>query len=105
MTQFPLGELELWAKLTSNKLKSSKKNPVSFNEMLRFVGYLFAMTQIRKVGGVTKAFEKSSDGLFPAQDLGRFGMTCRQFQEIMQYWEFADESDDNVDDTDADPYW
>ena len=55
------------------------------------------MTQIRKVGGFTKAFEKSSDGLFPAQDLGQFGMALRQFQEIMQYWEFADESLDGVD--------
>ena len=101
--QLPRNEFELWAELTSRNLKKLKKPEVDVAEMKVFIGCLFSCTQMRKVGGITKAFETFSDGLFPPQDLGRFGMSLRRFQDIMRCWEFADDQAKDVDIDDE--YW
>ena len=101
--QLPKNELKSWAEYTSKNLRSLRKPPIDETEMKLFVGCLFACTQTRKVGGITKAFETVSDGLFPAQDLGRFGLKLRRFQDIMRCWEFADDSAEGVDIDDD--YW
>ena len=51
--------------------------------MKAFVGSLFALTKSSKVGGIRKVFEEITDGLFPAQDLGCFGLRYRRFYEIL----------------------
>ena len=101
--QLPRNEFRLWSQLTSKNLIKKNKLAVEEKEMRMFIGCLFACTQSRKVGGITKTFESNSDGLFAAQDLGRFGMKLRRFQDIMSCWEFADENAEGVDKDDL--YW
>ena len=101
--QLPENELERWAQYTSKNLIKLNQPPIDLKEMKAFIGCLFACTQSRKVGGITKAFETVSDGLFPASDLGRFGMKLRRFQHIMQCWEFADDTQEGIDFDDG--YW
>ena len=101
--QLPEGEFELWSRFTSKNLKNKGQKEIGVDEMKLFVGCMFACTQTRKVGGITKAFEIVSDGLFPAQDLGKYGMSLRRFQYVMNCWEFADEEAEGVDTTDL--YW
>ena len=72
--------------------------------MKQFIGCLFAFTQSSKVGGMRKAFEEVSDGLFPAQDLGRFGLKYRRFCEILSAWTFAELPRDKLE-KDMDAYW
>ena len=101
--QLPDNELEIWCAETSKNLLKEKKHEVDVREMKLFLGCLFAVTQGRKVGGITKCFETVGDGLFPASDLGRFGMNLRRFQAIMKCLEFADCNADGVDTSDV--YW
>ena len=75
--QLPRNEFEIWCKETSKNLIEKKRSPIDVNKMKRFIGCMFAITQGRKVGGITKCFENISDGLFPAMDLGCFGMNLR----------------------------
>ena len=101
--QLPENEFGRWAQFTSKNLIKLKQRPIDEKEMKLFIGCLFACTQARKIGGITKAFETVSDGLFPACDLGRFGMKLRRFQYVMQCWEFADDTQEGTDLDDV--YW
>ena len=65
---------------------------------------LFALTQAPKKGGIVCAFDVCSDGIFPAPDLGKFGLKHWRFKELFYYWTYATLDDcDNGDETD--PYW
>ena len=99
--QLPKNELDIWCTETSKNLLKEKKKAIDVDEMKVFIGCLFAITQGRKVGGITKCFESITDGLFPPLDLGRFGMKLRQFQSIMSCLEYADKSKADENDT----YW
>ena len=55
--QLPENEFALWAKYTSKNLLQINQRPMDESEMKLFVGCLFACTQSRKIGGITKAFE------------------------------------------------
>ena len=83
MRNIPEGELELWAELTNPLLVAAGLPETSVQEMQQLLGVLAALTQSSKVGGATKAFEREIDGLFPAADLGRFGMTLRRYQHLL----------------------
>ena len=72
--QPPRNEIQLWYKETSKNLVAKKRSAIDVDEMKKFIGCLFAIRQRRKVGGITKCFESITDGLFPAIDLGQFGM-------------------------------
>ena len=48
-------------------------------EMKFCLGILFVVTQATKKGGIRREFDVRSDGLFPATDLGTFGL---------KYWRF-----------------
>eukprot|EP00957_Ditylum_brightwellii_P101062 7702609-Ditylum_brightwellii.AAC.1 len=63
-------ERSLWVRLTSEKLKANGKAITDLQEMGLFIGRLFVVTQAPKKGGLFCAFQKRSDGLFPAPDLG-----------------------------------
>lgn len=104
MKQLPAGEIELWCSLTSDELHKQKKQRTSLPEMKAFLGCMFAFTQSSKVGGIRKAFEEETDGLFRPQDLGRFGLKYRRFSDILSCWTFA-KLDNGVEEADADPYW
>ena len=104
LLQVPEGEFDLWSELTSKELAKKKHDPVDLNEMKAFVGCLFAFTQSSKVGGIRKAFEQITDGLFPAQDLGRFGLNYRRFCELLSAWTFAALPQDKLE-SDMDAYW
>ena len=95
--QLPEFELNKWATYTSRNLIKLKKPEIDKKEVNIFIGSIFAC----KVGGITKAFETASDGLFPASDLGRFGMKLRRFQDVIRCWEFNDEREANT----SDEYW
>ena len=103
LMQLPINELNQWTRLTSANLVKKKEPPTTLYEMKSFIGVLFCCTLSRKVGGITKVFETISDGLFPAQNLGRFGLKLRRFQSIMSCWEFSDKEEDGVDLEDE--YW
>ena len=104
LMQLPAQELQIWSRVTSKNLLAKKKRVTSVEEMKHFIGVLFASTQSRKVGGITKMFEFTSDGLFPASDIGKFGMNLRRFESIMNCWEFGDkEAHRGVDLEDS--YW
>eukprot|EP00957_Ditylum_brightwellii_P135704 10348768-Ditylum_brightwellii.AAC.1 len=78
----PTGERSLWVRLTSEKLKANGKAPTDFQEMDLFIA--------PKKGGLCCAFEKRSDGLFPAPDLGKFGLEHWCFKELLSHWTFAE---------------
>ena len=101
--QLPVGEIQLWVSLTNLNLRRARKEATNTTEMKLFLGCMMACTQSSKIGGITKAFSKEFDGLFPAADLGRFGLKLRRFQTLMKYWEFADSTAPNVNLDD--PYW
>ena len=103
LMQLPDDEIRLWCQHTSLNLVRENKKDIAIDEMKQFLGCLFAATQGRKVGGITKCFETVSDGLFPAMDLGRFGMNLRRFQQVMKCFEFANEYAPGVDKEDK--YW
>ena len=103
LMQLPMNELNLWTRLTTENLVLKKEPPTTVYEMKSFMGVLFCCTLSRKVGGITKVFETTSDGLFAAQNLGRFGLKLRRFQTIMSCWEFSDKEEDGVDLEDE--YW
>ena len=103
LMQLPMNELNLWTRLTSKSLLQNKKTATTVTEMKSFIGVLFCCTMSRKVGGITKVFETISDGLFPPQNIGRFGLKLRRFQTIMSCWEFSDKEEDGVDLDDE--YW
>eukprot|EP00957_Ditylum_brightwellii_P067535 5126993-Ditylum_brightwellii.AAC.1 len=86
----PTGERSLWVKLTSEKLKANEKAPTNLQEMDLFIGCLFPVIQAPKKGGLCHPFEKQSDGLFPAPDLGRFGLEHCCFKELLSHWTFAE---------------
>jgi hypothetical protein len=104
MKQLPAGEIELWCSLTSDELHKQKKQRTTLPEMKAFIGCMFAFTQSSKVGGIRKAFEEETDGLFRPQDLGRFGLKYRRFSDILSCWTFA-KLENGVEEADADPYW
>ena len=41
---------------------------------MKKIGILFAVAQARKKGGIVHVFDVCSDGLFPATELGKFGL-------------------------------
>ena len=100
----PQGEMALWARLTSKALIDEGLQATTEDEMWRFVGCLGALTQSSKKGGVKKAFATESDGLFPALDLGRFGLKYWRWKELWRCWTFA-ELPEGMDESDMDPYW
>ena len=100
----PEGEMELWARLTSVGLEKAGKAPTTADEMWKFLGVLSAVSQASKKGGVEKAFETESDGLFPALDLGRFGLKFWRWKQLWQHWTFG-EKPEGVAEEDLDPYW
>ena len=102
--QIPEGEFELWTRLTSTELVKGNKPATTLPEMKMFIGCMFAFTQSSKVGGMRKAFDEISDGLFPAQNLGRFGLKYRRFCDILSAWTFAELPKDKIE-KDMDVYW
>ena len=68
------------------------------------LGILFAVTQAPKKGGIMRSFDVCSDGLFPAPDLGKFGLEHWRFKELFSYWKYAtlDYCDNEYQ---ADPSW
>ena len=104
MRQLPTRELEIWSLRTSEKLRLIGHRSCNITEMKQFVGVLLAMTQTSKVGGISKAFDDREDGLFPAHDLGKFGLSFGRFKQLMQCWTFANESEESSDNN-LDPYW
>ena len=99
----PVGEMELWVRLTSDSLQEAGKERTSADEMWRFVGILGAVSQATKKGGVEKAFERESDGLFPALDLGRFGLKFWRWKQLWQHWTFG-QKPEGVAEEDLDPF-
>ena len=85
----PKGEIELWVQLTTKSLVGAKFPGTTLAEMKIFLACLLALTQGRKKGGIKKAFEPETDGLFPASDLGRFGIKYYRFKQILTHWTFA----------------
>ena len=51
-----------------------------------------------------RALDVCSDGLFPASDLGKFGLKHWRFKEMFSFWTYATLGDGNNEDQ-ADPYW
>ena len=51
----------------------------------------------------TRVFETISDKLFPAQNIGRFGLKLRIFQSVMSCWKLSDKDEEGIDLTDE--YW
>ena len=45
-----------------------------------FLGICFGVTQAPKKGGINSAFDVCSDGLFPAHDMGKFGLKKWHFR-------------------------
>ena len=66
----PEGELEKWITQKNIKLKRHGKLLTNEKETKLFLGILFSVTQAPKKGGIVRAFDVCSDGLFPAPDLG-----------------------------------
>eukprot|EP00957_Ditylum_brightwellii_P150763 11479363-Ditylum_brightwellii.AAC.1 len=89
----PDGERSLYVRLTSKKHSENKKAPTDLHEMDIFIGCFYAMTQASKKIGIASAFNKQSDGLFPAPDLGRFGLEHWCFKELLSHWTFAEAPD------------
>eukprot|EP00957_Ditylum_brightwellii_P184727 14069534-Ditylum_brightwellii.AAC.1 len=86
----PSGEVTLWVRFTNRKLRANNKAEADIIEMNMFLGYLFAVTQAPRKGGVLRAFDKQSDGLYPAPNLGRFGLDHWHFKELLSHWTFAE---------------
>ena len=51
-----------------------------------------------------RTFDVCSDDLFPAPDLGNFGLKHWRFKEMFSYWTYAI-LDDGDNENQADPYW
>ena len=106
MRQLPQDELANWAEWTSEALLADKKKPTDAKEMGLFLGCMIAQTRSSKVGGVGRSFATLSDGLFPPQDLGRFGMGHKRYKEIYSNWRVAKEIKEGPKKTDtSDFYW
>ena len=106
MRQLPQDELANWAEWTSEALLANKKKPTGAKEMGLFLGCMIAQTRSSKVGGVGRSFATLSDGLFPPQDLGRFGMGHKRYKEIYSNWQVAKEIKEGPKKTDtSDFYW
>ena len=103
LRNLPANELQLWVTHTNPVLASKNLNPTNIIEMKHLLGVILAITQSSKVGGIGKAFEVQSDGLFPAANLGRFGMSHKRFKEVFNNWVFGDFSLEDEDNLDA--YW
>lgn len=104
MKQLPTDLLKDWTEWTSARLHDAGRARLRPKEMEHFLGCLIAQHRSSKIGGVGKSFEVESDGLFPATNLGRFGMSHNRFKEIYRFWTFASPTKcGNVDTTD--PYW
>eukprot|EP00957_Ditylum_brightwellii_P139981 10666317-Ditylum_brightwellii.AAC.1 len=71
----PNEERSLYVRLASKKLQDS---------------YLYTLKQASEKGGIVCAFNKQSDGLFPAQDLARFDLEHWCFKELLTHWAFAE---------------
>eukprot|EP00957_Ditylum_brightwellii_P065319 4954183-Ditylum_brightwellii.AAC.1 len=100
----PDGERSLYVMLTSKKLQEKKKAPTELHEMDLFIGCLYALTQSSKKGGIVCVFNKQSDGLFPAPDLGRIGSEHWCFKELLRHWTFA-EAPNGVEEDTLDYFW
>ena len=50
------------------------------------------------------AFDVCSDRIFPAPDLGNFGLKHWRFKELFSYWTYAT-LDDGDNEYQTDPYW
>ena len=55
-------------------------------------------------GVIVRAFDVCSDGLFPAHDLGKFGLKNWRFKELFYYWKYATLDDGDHEDQEY-PYW
>eukprot|EP00957_Ditylum_brightwellii_P085859 6531542-Ditylum_brightwellii.AAC.1 len=98
------GEIELWVRLTSREFVKNKKSATNLVEMYRFIACIFAVKQEPKKGGIIRAFDESNDGLFPALNLGRFGLKHWCWKEKIQHWTYAELAPGMTED-DMDPYW
>eukprot|EP00957_Ditylum_brightwellii_P187400 14272227-Ditylum_brightwellii.AAC.1 len=56
---------------------------------MKFLGCFYAFTQGPKKGGVLHTFEEHSDGLFPAPNLGRFGLKHWHWKELYKHLTYA----------------
>eukprot|EP00957_Ditylum_brightwellii_P088443 6736497-Ditylum_brightwellii.AAC.1 len=79
------GEVVLGVKLTSRKLRVNDKAETDIIKMNMIVSCLFAVTQAPRKGGVLHAFDKQSDDLYPAPNLGRFGLEHWRFKELFNH--------------------
>eukprot|EP00957_Ditylum_brightwellii_P174226 13264881-Ditylum_brightwellii.AAC.1 len=70
----PDGEIKRWVRLTSRELVKNKKSTTNLVEMYTFIACILAVIQVPKKGTITQAFDKNNDGLFPAPNLGHFGL-------------------------------
>eukprot|EP00957_Ditylum_brightwellii_P064409 4888433-Ditylum_brightwellii.AAC.1 len=72
--------------------------------MRKFLGIFHAMIQAPKKGGVGHVFDRYSDGIYPAPDLGWFGLKHWCFKELLACWTYT-EVPEGIPEEDLDTYW
>eukprot|EP00733_Pompholyxophrys_punicea_P001939 Pompholyxophrys_punicea_v1_NODE_1200_length_870_cov_1.514110.p1 type:complete len:198 gc:universal NODE_1200_length_870_cov_1.514110:28-621(+) len=72
--------LEEYLKWTSDSLKADRKTPTSKKEF----GILYAMA-FRPIKGSRERYWDTEDGLFPAPNFSRFGMSNHRFETILSH--------------------
>ncbi len=102
LVMFPVPFLPELVRWTSTSLESDKYSPTSEQEMLKFFGFVYAMS-LHNIGPRRMYWETGKDDeaerVHPPMAFGqRFGMSQHRFEILLRHFSFADKSDPSSSD-------